>query len=326
MVDEQMIRAAYDAMAGTAPAPGRVRARIEARTRVHRQRRMLLVGAGALGTAAAATAVGVPLAIRDRPRVQGPAPGGLSSSAPVPELEPVEMPLLFAPRWLPDGIAEQFRNVKIVTAGGADKPAGGTRNWLLPGVRYSNDGTNLEGVMFSVGERIDDNNGQPIRVGTVTGTLRVTDSAYVEWQPPGAPNLLVSVYGLPKATETALRIARSVARTSATTPVSMRSPWVPDRFAGFTLASVYPTADGWCQSLTHTSTNHRENCTIFARTGRVPQDSAYQVRRPDGVTLYILADPPGIISNATPLSREEATRMLDEVVCIAPDLSWAGGR
>jgi hypothetical protein len=324
MVDEQMIRAAYDAIAGTASGPERVRARIEARTRVHRQRRMLLVGAGALGTAAAATAVGVPLAIRDRPRVQGPAPGGLSSSAPVPE--PVEVPLLFAPRWLPDGIAEQFRNVKIVTAGGADKPAGGTRNWLLPGVRYANDGTGLEGVMFSVGERIDDNSGQPIRVGAVTGTLRVTDSSYVEWQPPGAPNLLVSVYGLPNATETALRIARSVARTAATTAVSMRSPWVPDRFAGFTLASAYPTADGWCQSLTHTSTNHRENCTIFARTGRAPQGSAYQVRRPDGVTLYILADPPGIISNATPLSREEATRMLAEVVCIAPDLSWAGGR
>ena len=337
MIDDQSIRAAYEAIAATAPVPERVRARLAARRRVHQQRRALLVGAGALGTAAVATGVGLPLVVRSRqeeagvtPGVQTGVPAGATGSAP-PVMDVVEVPFRFAPTWLPDRVTEQFRSVKTTMTGGKGLPAGGTRHWLPAGARYPDDAIEPVGVSLAIDERIDDNSGQPVRIGSVTGILRVTDASYVQWRPAGAPTLLVSVYGLPDATATALRVARSVAAGSAGMRVAMRSPWVPERFIGSVVASVFPTATGWRQKLTHSSPDNRRSCTVVATTGPAPKSTACQVSRPDGVTLYVpevlvaTSRGTGAVGSGAP-TRQEMMRMLDELVYAVPDLSWVGSR
>jgi hypothetical protein len=320
MVDEQHIRAAYEAIAAVAPPPERVRARIAAQARVHRQRRALLVGAGALGTAAAATAVGVPLLSRARPEPAAPplvaAPGasaGGSGAMPA-------VPIRYAPGWLPDRLGEQYREVKATVPGAA---AGSTRSWMPVGERYPQDHTGPAGVTLTVDERIDDDSGQPVMIGSVQGRLRVTDSAFVEWQPPGGPSMIVTVFKLPDQVEVALRVARSVAATDATMQVTMRSPWVPARYSGFMMASVHPTATGWRQWLSYCSADYRESFTIFAQTGPAPASVAYRADRPGGVTLWVPSNRAGGGATLTP---EEAERMLRELVVTAPDLAWVGRR
>ena len=314
MIDDT-IRSAYETIAATAPGPERVRAALLTRTRVHRQRRALLVGAGAL----AATATGLPFVLRERHRPPTTGrPAAPQPAAPQPAApQPVEVPFLFAPAWLPGEVGELFRSVK--TTG---EPDGGTRIWARPGTVFEDGTAGLRGVTLSVNERIDDNSGSPVMIGSVRGSLRVTDGAFVEWQPPGVPNLIVSVYGLKDATNTALRVARSVARTDAALRLAMRLPWVPQRFAGYTQASVYPIPGGWCQSLVHESADGLRSFAIVARTRPAPEGAAYQTTRPGGVTIYL---PPGK-QDPEPLTKQEAARLLDELDWTPPDLSWVGRR
>ncbi|GAA4258889.1 hypothetical protein [Dactylosporangium darangshiense] len=309
-LDDERIRAAYEAIAATAPPPERVRARILARGRAQYQRRVLLVGAGALGAAAAATAVGVPLLSNRTPTRHVPSlvgtdpPWGSAPISAMPTASPVlRVPLRFAPTWLPDGLGEQFRQVKTA---GAGEPRGSTRSWLPVGTPYPEDHTGPAGVSLAVDERIDDNSGEPVMIGSVEGRLRVSDSASVEWQPPGGPSMIVMVYQLPNQVDVALRVARSVAATTAALTVTMRSPWVPDRFAGYTVATVHPTSDGWYEALTYASTDLHNSCMVSVESSGRPRAAAGGGRQP--------------------LTVEEAARMTAELLYGPPDLSWVGGR
>lgn len=307
MVDEQRISDAFQVIAGLAPPPERVRAGIDARARVHRQRRLLLTGAGA---ATAAVAVGVPLTLRERRTQPVPVPMAPSPSAP----RGARVAMLFAPGWLPAGLGEKFRAVKIEH--GTGRALGGSRYWYPEGSWYSLADIPPTGVSLSIDERIDDNLSEPIMVGSVRGKLRVTDGAFLEWQPPGAPNMIVSAYGMDDPVEVALRIARSVTATKQTTLVTMRSPEVPDRYAGYSVACAYPTAEGWYQSLSHVSNDHQESVKLVAQRGGTSEPAAFERRLPNGITVTI----PDV------LDRNEARRLLEQIVCLAPDLSWVGGR
>jgi len=134
--------------------------------------------------------------------------------------------------------------------------------------------------------------------------------------------MIVCVFQLPDALATALRVARSVTASSSTMRVSMFSPWIPDRFVGDMVATARPTADGWRQSLTHSSADERRSFTIVAKTGPAPKWFVYKAQRPDGVTLYL----PGESEGDRTMAPQEASRLLDELVYTAPDLSWVGGR
>ncbi|MBM2621405.1 hypothetical protein JIG36_38470 [Actinoplanes sp. LDG1-06] len=322
MSDEKIIEAAYEKIAAAAPPPERVRARILARSQAHRQRRAVLVGAGSLGAVAAVTAVGVPLARRSTPSATAPsASAAASPSAPAGPLSLV--PLRLTVGWLPTGVGEQYRTATLRGA----TVAGSTRSWTLNGVPYPTDGSVAKGVTLSIGERIDDNSGTPVTIGDVTGKLRVTDSSFVEWTPPGGPSLIVSVYGLPDSTAVALRMARSVIPTRATMPVWAQAAWIPARFRGTVTAALLPGVDGgWRQDMTFSSPNHAQTLRITARTTEPTEPTLHKVHRSDGVWLSIPEDTPGVLGPepAQPPTRHEAERLLTEFVYHAPDLDWVG--
>ncbi|WP_229073504.1 hypothetical protein [Actinoplanes sp. DH11] len=314
-MNDQTIKDALEAIAATAVAPERVRARIDARARAHRQRRALLAAAG---VATVTTAVGVPLALRDqRPTLPSPA------QPPEPVAEPRTMSLLFAPQWLPDGVAEQFRSVKYDTATG--EVLGGSRSWYPAGAPYS-----LEipkgSVTLMIDERIDDGSGEPVMVGPARGTLRVTDSAWVEWQPAGGPVMVVSVYGTGDDTANALRVARSVAATDETATVTMRAPLVPQAFDGHTLFEVFPAADGGRQSLTVASDDLRNHFVL--QTSPPESGQPFQSVERNGIMVYLPREVPGVevVDGGARLTDDEAREVLERVECLPPDLSWVGGR
>ncbi|GAB2566487.1 hypothetical protein Aab01nite_46260 [Paractinoplanes abujensis] len=314
MTDE-LIQAAFEKIAATAPPPERIRARLLARSRSHRQRRAVLAGAGAL----AATAVTIPFVHAVR-RVPAPvAPPGATPARPSPE-PPATAALRYTPGWLPAGVGERYREA---TTGG------GTRTWTLDGAGQPTDGSIGKGVTLMVGERIDDDSGLPVTIGDVTGRLRVTDASFVEWTPRGGPPLVVAAYGLPDSTAVALRTARSVHPTTSTMPVWIRAPWVPGRFRGTTAAILRPLpGGGWLQQLTFTPLGSTGILRVVAATEKVPERALHEIRRPDGVWLSVPATPRGRVGSA-PLdspTRAEAVRVLDELVCVAPDMRWLGSR
>ncbi|MEU4563951.1 hypothetical protein AB0F72_36710 [Actinoplanes sp. NPDC023936] len=313
-MNEQLIKDAYDAIAGTAVSPERVRARLNARVTAHRQRRLLLAGAG---MATAAAAVGVPVALRVR-RGEPAVP----AASPAIELPPTEfrvVSLLFAPQWLPDGLVERFRAVKFDVASG--KPLGGNRSWYPTGSPYTVE-VPKGSVSFSVGERIDDGSGEPVMVGSVRGTLRVTDSAWVEWQPKGKPSMIVSVYGTADDTEIALRVARSVAATEETMLVTMDLPEVPEAFAGYATFEVNPTGNGTgVQTLGYTSADLRSG---FRLTTEAPQpEQQYLAVERDGMTVYLPGELPGVVGDGVTLTEKESQNVINQVTFRPPDVSWA---
>ncbi|BAL88855.1 hypothetical protein AMIS_36350 [Actinoplanes missouriensis 431] len=315
MNDEQLIKDAYEAIAGTAVSPERVRARLNARVTAHRQRRLLLAGAG---VATVAVAVGVPVALRER---RGePALPVASPSVKTSPRTARRVSLLFTPQWLPDGLVERFRSVKFDVATG--KPLGGNRSWYPTGSPYTVE-VPKGSVSFSVGERIDDGSGEPVMVGSVRGTLRVTDSAWVEWQPTGKPSMIVSVYGTADDTEIALRVARSVAATEETMLVTMDVPEVPDAFAGSATFEVNPTGEGTgVQTLGYTSADLRSG---FQLTTDAPQpNQTYLSVERDGMTVYLLGEEPGVVGSGLTLSETESRNIIYRVTFRPPDVSWAG--
>ncbi|MEU8241340.1 hypothetical protein AB0C07_24095 [Actinoplanes missouriensis] len=314
-MNEQLIKDALEAVAGTAVAPERVRARLNARVTAHRQRRLLLAGAGA---ATFAAAVGVPVALRERH--PEPALPVASPAHGVPPMTPRAVSLLLAPQWLPDGLVERFRSVKFDVATG--KPLGGNRSWYPSGSPYTVE-VPKGSVSFSVGERIDDGSGEPVMVGSVRGTLRVTDSAWVEWQPKGEPSMIVSVYGTADDTEIALRVARSVAATEETMLVTMDVPRVPDAFAGSATFEVNPTGEGTgVQALGYTSADLRSG---FRLTTEAPQpEQPYLSVERDGMTVYLPGEEPGVVGGGVTLTDQESRTVINQVTFRPPDVSWAG--
>ncbi|MBL7258376.1 hypothetical protein [Paractinoplanes lichenicola] len=316
MTDE-LIQAAYEKIASAAPPPERIRARLQARSRSHRQRRAVLAGAGALG----ATALTVPFVhfLRGGSPPETAPIDAVTASAPPPK-PAATAPLRYALGWLPAGVGEQYREATT---------DGGTRTWLLDGLTYPTDYTVAKGVTLAVGERSEDNAGTPVTIGDVTGRLVVTDSSFVEWTPKGGPTMIVTVYGLPGSTEVALRMARSVRPTRATIPVWIRSPWIPDRFRGSTSARLIPLAGGgWRQELTYAAPRFTQVLRIVAGTAKPSDPTQLQRQRPDGTWLWIPEHPADMVGLEPfePPTTAEATRLLDELVCVTPDLEWVGGR
>ncbi|MEV6348240.1 hypothetical protein [Actinoplanes sp. NPDC051851] len=322
MTEEQLITAAFEAIADTTVAPERVQARLAAHARAHRQRRLLLAGAGALGTAAA---VGVPFLLQSRRPTPAPTPPAtIPSSAPAPE--PERLPLRYLPGWLPDGVVERFREVTSTYAG---ESRGSTRIWLPPGAFYDPDADTPDlKIAFSVDEKIDGDDGERVRIGDVTGRLMITDAAFLAWRPRGAPPMTLEVYGFPNVADLAVKIARRVTAGPGTVPVTMASTGVPERCRGYTSLRVRPTADGWFQELAFTSTDYGDDAHVFAQTGEVTGDSRYEplyrAEQPGGWTVWVPR--PGlsgaVIGGGKDLATEEYRRLLDTTTAVEPDLSW----
>ncbi|WP_433831592.1 hypothetical protein ACQP2E_13910 [Actinoplanes sp. CA-015351] len=316
-MNDQTIKDAFDAIAATAVSPERVRARIDARARVHRQRRLLLAGAG---FATVAAAVGVPLALGER--IGEPAPPGFSPAPP--EVAPVRVravSLMYAPAWLPDGVAERYRAVRFETLN--SEAFGGTRSWYPEGSPYSvqvPEGS----VTFSIGERIaEGETGAPVTIGSADGTTWVTDTAFVQWQPEGGPWMTVSVYGTGDDAVIALRVARSVAATTATALVTMTSPVTPPGYDhGTALFEVYPTSGGGAQSLIFTSSDGRSAYTLS--TSPPESGEPFKAVTRNGLTVYLPEEAPDAIGGGVPLTDDQTTAILASVNATAPDLSWAG--
>ncbi|WP_433055357.1 hypothetical protein [Dactylosporangium sp. CS-033363] len=326
-MDEDRIRAAYEALAATAPPPERVRARIAGRARVHRQRRALLVGAGAMGGVAAATAVGLPLLGRGdagggvavAPSGSG-APSGSAapSGLPAPSGSGVPaggIPLRFAPGWLPDGLTERYREVSWGFAGVR-------RAWLPGSVFEPEDHSLPPGVSMAIGETFDDNGeGEPVMIGEWPGTLRTGDLTLVSWKPAGIP-VSVLVAGLPQAKDLALRVARSVGVAQEVQPVTMHLPVVPKRFEGLLTWRVHPRANGWLTSLSSMSVDRTRQCMVVATTGAAPAHTYARAQRPGGVTVWV----PDEQEPSANFTRDEADQALRDLEFSAPDLSWAKQR
>ncbi|MEU7865177.1 hypothetical protein [Dactylosporangium sp. NPDC049140] len=333
---DPLIRAAFEAIAATAPPPERIRARIAARARVHRQRRLVLAGVGALGGAAAATAIGAPLLARSgsggtagvaAPSASG-APSASRAPSPAPTVfRPDGIPFLFGPGWLPDGLTEQYREVSCTPApaGSGAEPAGfaSRRSWLPAGAAYPEDHSPPPGITWVIGEHFDnDGEGDPVPVGTEQGRLLVTaDMAMVSWRHDERP-MRVTAYQLPNQADLVLRVARSMAPTLAGLPLTMHLADVPQRFAGNLVAGVHPRPGGWLYSLTSMTTDRTHSCTVIASTGAAPAHTFARAGRPGGVTLWV----PDEQEASANFTRDEADKALRDLFWSAPDLSWVGKR
>ncbi|WP_327002695.1 hypothetical protein OHA72_47590 [Dactylosporangium sp. NBC_01737] len=348
MIDEQLIQSAYERIAADAPAVDRVRDGIQSRVRVRRQRRTVLIGVGA---AAAVTATVGPATLllaarRDRPdgsssEVSGhgvpttPVPS-VSSTPTLPD-RPARL-LGYRADWLPSGLVEYHRAVYLAP----DAPRG-ARLWAAPGTAdLGKPGT--VGVQLSIGERVDDNAGTSVTVNGVTGRLRVPTSkdTIVEWQPRGGPSMVLSVFGLPDNTNTALRIARSIAPDDRTALRStMYLPWVPDRMQGYEQFGATRTLTGWSQFLGRGTLDYRGSVTIVAalggpdplektvdtvtlrgQRGNVTATDGAWVRMPDGVLISIQGRK-GSYPAEWHTTLEENLRLVEELAYQPPDLSWA---
>ncbi|MBB2946836.1 hypothetical protein FB565_006604 [Actinoplanes lutulentus] len=316
-MNDQTIKDAFDAIAATAVSPERVRARIDARARAHRQRRLLLAGAG---FATVAAAVGVPMALGEG--LGELAPPGFSP--PPAEVQPVRVravSLMYAPTWLPDGVAERFRAVRFTTVNFT--ALGGSRSWYPEGSPYSvqvPEGS----VTFGIGEQAGEGEtAEPVKIGSADGTMWVTDTAFVQWQPAGGPWMTVSVYGTGDDASIALRVARSVAATTATALVTMTSPVTPPGYDdGTALFEVYPTSGGGAQSLTFTSSDGRSAYQLSTS----PPESGEQFKAVtrNGLTVYLPGEPADAVGGGVPLTDEQTTAILAAANATAPDLSWVG--
>ncbi|MEU4695105.1 hypothetical protein [Actinoplanes sp. NPDC023714] len=305
-MNEQSIRDAYEAIAATAVSPERIRARIGARARVHRQRRMLLAGAG---MATVAAAVGVPLTLHDRRGESEP-----------PALGPVpEVPLLYTPGWLPDGVTERYRSVSFDTVTG--EAFGATRRWYPEDAPYS--GTVPAGsVGLVVGERMEPETSEPVTVGTARGIRwNSGDTAYVQWQPEAGPMIVVSAYGTADDEGNALRMARSVTQTAERVPITLTVTRDAPT-SGTAVFEVYPAGfltyedgvltypDGWqpagYQSLSYDG--------LLLATSPPETGTPFQAVERDGIMVYLTSD--------SGIGAEESMRILERVRCRPPDLTW----
>jgi hypothetical protein len=320
VIDEERIRSAYEAIAAAAPSPERVRARIAARARVDRRRRLLLAGAGALGGAAAAAAVGIPLLNRNSGETgQLTAPSASPSPSPALSGGPAAdgVPLRFAPGWLPDGLTEQYREITY------DRTTGSRRSWMPAGTFYPEDHTVPPGISLVIGEQIgDDDSSRPVTIGSVQGRLISNDIAVVAWQPSGGPPMFVVASKVPDQANTAVRVARSVARTDAAARITMVALRMPQRFRGITTLSVHPRPGGWMSTLTSMSTDRTRNGVVIASTGAAPAHAFAQTTRPVGMTLWV----PDEQDPSANFTHDEAQQLFGSLMVSAPDLTWVGTR
>ncbi|MCW6006469.1 hypothetical protein K1W54_18075 [Micromonospora sp. CPCC 205371] len=336
MIDAEAIRDAFAALADEAPDARPVRAALAGRARRHRQRRLVLRLAGA-GTLAATTGVAVAGVWRltrpsdpDFPVLDGGPGGGW-----------LEVPLRFRPSWLPHRYGEAGRGF-IVDGDRApvlsrDYQRGSAEGVisLLVGWHTSLDPNRPSGTASTV-----DINGSPGQLVRVDSNGLAT---YVSWQPPGQPQLMVSVLtgdGAAVQRDVALRVARSVRPDPGLTWVGPRFGWRPPDLATkpWQLSQRYDGAD-WMQDVTVNGAGGRqliismgpgaaqrfentfasEPIQIGEWIGRlVAENGQLFLTLPDGVEAFVQLDS---ASNDQMVQTMEAFDFGPW-----PDMSWVGGR
>jgi hypothetical protein len=341
MIDTEAIRSAFAALADKAPPSDRIRASLAIRARRHRQRRLVLRLAGA-GTVAAVTGVATAGVWRlTRPP---------ASKFPVLHAGPgggwLEVPLRLRPAWLPRSYGEGQRTVVV---DGTQAPVlsrgwqPGTANQvisLLIGWHPSLDPDRPSGRPATV-----DVNGVPGRLVQIGDQ---TPGTYLTWQPPGQPQLMVSVHTDDVADAQqglALRVARSVRPDPGVTSVGPRFGWLPPDLATVPWRLQHGFEDtNWTQDVTMSGTGGRQfhismGTSAAMRLGntfattpiRIREWSGWQVPEtrqlfltlPDGVEVSAqLDDGPGG-EQAMPT----LIRIIEEFDFGPwPDMSWIGGR
>ncbi|MEV0728074.1 hypothetical protein [Polymorphospora sp. NPDC050346] len=356
MIDSAAIREALTAIADEAPGPERIRANLTGRTRRHRQRRLVLRLAGT-GVATAAVGLGGLGTVRllDRPRTgfpeisDGPGGGWL------------EVPLRQHPTWLPPGHGQSQLRVLV---SGKEAPVV-ARQWERPGTADAR--TPIVALTVGWHESLDADRPtgrtQDVDVAGVAGQLvrgpEIPDAApdvHVIWQPPGEPQLILTVLGddtVEQRANVALRVARSTRPDPRHIRLGPRPGWLPIGLAGrpWQLFVNYEGAD-WRQLVSVTGGDGRQLMVLSgpgAHAGLLNQQAARPVRvlgsdgwhvpdnghlfftLPDGVAVFVGLDAP---IAAEPTGGDPETVPLAELVRIAeefdfgpwPDMSWVGSR
>lgn len=341
MIDTDAIRSAFAALADEAPPSDRIRASLAARARRHRQRRLVLRLAGA-GTVAAATGAGATAVWR---LAQPPA-----SSFPALHAGPgggwLRVPLRFRPTWLPRGYGEGERTVVVdgpqapVLSRGWQPAATDHKISLLIGWHPSLDPDLPRGQPATV-----DVNGVP---GRLVQTGEEGPGTYLTWQPPGQPQLLLSVHtgdGADTRRDLALRVARSVRPDPEATWVGPRFGWLPPDLATAPWRLSHGFQDtNWIQDVTVTGPGGRQ---LLISTGssaamrlantftttpirirdwdgwQVPETKQLFLTLPDGVEVAAQLDdgPPDEQTMPTLIRVIEAFDFGPW-----PDMTWLGGR
>lgn len=325
MADIDTVKAALEAIADRAPHADHVRARfavrLEAKQHVRRTRRALLAGAGALGTAAV---VGVPL-ITTRHRAQPTVPPATTTPRPTATTSAPAGPgvttqsFLYEPTWLPDEMAEVFRQV----VDNAGTPYGSSRIWLPRG-KFLTIPDPKPRIELDVNTMVQWGPfDQTVRIGSVTGKLMHTpDITVLQWTPPGGFLTVLLAEGIKDYKTTMVRIAESVRKTDHAMSFRMRVPWIPERFRGHAIASVRPTAGGgWTQRLGQSPAYNGGGVLVNAgsQPNQFPGGLLLQAKRADGTYAWVGWGG----SDKEALTKAEATRMLDEFDYAAPDMTWA---
>lgn len=341
MIDPEAVRSAFAALADEAPPPERIRASLAIRAQRHRQRRLVLrlAGAGAVAGAAGVAAVGGwrftrPSAPEFPVLTGGPGGGWL------------EVPLRYRPGWLPHSYGEGSRAVVV---DGAAAPVI-SRDWqpgpveemisLLVGWHPSLEADRPRGQQTTV-----DVNGVTGQLVQVTGRAV---ASYLSWQPPGQPQLMVSMLTADDAQaqrDLIVRVARSVRPDPAVTWVGPRFGWLPPDLAAVPWRLHQGFQDNhWAQDVTVVGADGRQ---LLLRMGtspaarlentfptvpiRIRQWNGWQLPEhrqlfltmPDGVEVFAQLD------NAP--GGEDAMAALIRIMEQFefgpwPDLSWIGAR
>ncbi|MET7417695.1 hypothetical protein [Dactylosporangium sp. NPDC005555] len=249
MIDSEAIRAAFGAIADEAQSPERIRAGLATRARHHRQRRLVLRVAGA-GVAVGAAGVGVWRLTREPetgfPEVAGGPGGGW-----------LKVPLRYRPAWLPGGYGQYQRSIVVV----GDRAPVVSLDW-----RRGTDASISLMIGWHDSLVRPEGRTETVDVHGVAGRLVQTESsgnaAYVTWQPPGGPQLIVAVLDEDAPGEqraTALRVARSVRPDQRETYVGPRLGWLPDDLAGrpWRLSQGYQ-GQQWIQEISATGAGERQ--------------------------------------------------------------------
>jgi hypothetical protein len=336
MIDAEVIRGAFAALADEAPSSDRIRATLAARARRYRQRRLVLrlAGGGALAATTGVAAAGAWRLTRSSdpgfPVLDGGPGGGW-----------LRVPLQFRPAWLPHRFGESARTVVV----DGERAPVVSRDWqrstadggigLLVGWHPSLDRDRPSGPTTTV-----DVNGVPGQLVRVDGHQLGT---YLTWQPPGRQQLLVSVLtpdGADAQRDIAVRVARSVRPDPAVTWVGPRFGWLPPEIASvpWSLRHGYEGTHWRQEALVNgpdgqqlivsmgTAGAHRSENTLPVEPIRIREWSGWRV--PENGQLFLtLPDGVEIFAQWGDASGDELTRIMEEIDFGPwPDMSWVGGR
>jgi hypothetical protein len=341
MTSTDDIRAAFAAIVDEAPAPERIRAGLAQRVRRHRQRRLVLRFAAVAAAAAGVAGLGSRALLSqpdtaDFPEIAGGPGGGWLS-----------VPLRYRPGWLPAGYGQATRSVLVV----GDRAPVVCRDWRPSVAPEGPTVSLLVGWHESIEPDRPTGRSERVDVDGVPGTLVVPPGppmAHVLWQPPGAPQLLVTANletgDADDAAAAALRVARSTSADAHRTWVGPRFGWLPDGLAAQPWR-CYLGHDGatWIQSMVTTDPSGQhllismgphmnrpgfnehdaEPITVRGLAGwQMPAHNRLFLTLPDGIeVVFNLSTSPG-------------DRQMADVVRVAetldfgpwPDMSWVGTR